>query len=166
MLWISAREIGGALTQMKEFFGRTAAEHRRGKWGFENKAFHHLTALAGLGVLATGLMMFARVDTWFWEANPYVFGISDSAWGLVYVLHGLSAVGFVGLLITHIYFAVRPDKFYLTKSMVRGWITREEFLEHYDPAQWPAGGGPAASAPPRTATPVGAGPVVGPESSE
>ncbi len=138
MLWIGPREIGEAISRTKDFFaGKEDPDKRTGKWGTENKVFHHVTALAGLAVLGTGLLMMLRVDTWFWAANPYALEISDATWGLVYVLHGVAAVGFVGLLIAHIYFAVRPDKFYLTMSMIRGWISRDDFLEHYSPEKWP-----------------------------
>ncbi len=50
--------------------------------------------------------------------------MSDPAWGVTYVLHGLGGVGFVGLIIAHIYFALRPEKLWITKSMVFGYITR------------------------------------------
>jgi len=160
MLPVSGREIAHAIEATKGFFRGTGGGERQAKWNFENKLFHHITALAGLGVLATGLMMFARIDTFFWEANPYVFGVSDSFWGLVYVLHGLSAVGFVGLLIAHIYFALRPEKLWFTRSMIKGWITREEYVEHFDPAEWPVVGEAGPSAP---RAPAGAASAVGPE---
>jgi formate dehydrogenase subunit gamma len=157
-MWVTGKEIGDAGGQLKGFFSGSGEPHRTGKWGFENKAFHHLTALAGIGVLVTGVLMFMRIDTWFWEANPYVLGLSDSTWGLVYVLHGLSAVGFVGLLMAHIYFAIRPDKLYLTRSMIKGWITKEEYLEHYDPAEWPVGGRRPSAAPTERPVAGAAGP--------
>jgi hypothetical protein len=37
----------------------------------------------------------------------------------------------------HIYFAIRPEKFFITKSMMFGWMSREKYLEHYDPNRWP-----------------------------
>jgi hypothetical protein len=42
----------------------------------------------------------------------------------------------VGLVIAHVYFAVRPEKWWITKSMVLGWITRRQYLEHHDPHRW------------------------------
>ena len=45
-------------------------------------------------------------------------------------------VGFVGLIIAHIYFALRPEKLWITKAMVFGYITRREYLEHHDPDRW------------------------------
>ena len=160
-MWIGGKEIGEALGRTKDFFsGREDPEKRPGKWGTENKVFHHVTALAGLAVLVTGLVMMLRVDTWFWAANPYALAWSDATWGWVYVLHGVASVGFVGLLMAHIYFAVRPDKWWITRSMFKGWITREEYLAHHDPEQWKVstnGESPAPSTPAgRPATAAGA----------
>jgi len=164
-MWLSLKETTESIARVKEFFSQGGnPEERSPKWAFENKAFHHVTALAGLAVLGTGLLMFLRVDTFFWAANPYVLGISDSTWGLVYVLHGLAAVGFVGLLIAHIYFAVRPDNLWITRSMFKGWITREEFLAHHDPAQWKVSqNGQGSGAGRVEEATVGAGPSTGPQ---
>ena len=102
-------------------------------------------------------MMF-RIDTVLWSANPYF--LSDAAWGVMYVLHGLAGVGLITMVIAHVYFAIRPEKLWMTRSMIRGWITREEYLEHYDPARWAVtdtvAGSPsgAAAAPPRDAEPA------------
>jgi hypothetical protein len=38
-----------------------------------------------------------------------------------------------------VYFAVRPEKLFITKSMIFGWISREQYLEHHDPRRWPVG---------------------------
>ena len=54
----------------------------------------------------------------------------------MYVLHGLSGIGLVGLTIAHIYFAIRPEKIWITKGMVFGDISREDFLKHHDPQRW------------------------------
>ena len=75
-----------------------------------------------------------RVRTPFLTRNPYLFG--DSTWGLVYVSHGIAGVSLVGLVIAHVYFAVRPEKWWITKSMILGWITRRQYLEHHDPDRW------------------------------
>ena len=75
-----------------------------------------------------------RVRTPFLTRNPYLF--SDATWGLTYVGHGLAGVGMVGLVIAHVYFAVRPEKWWITKSMIFGWITRRQYLEHHEPSRW------------------------------
>ena len=36
----------------------------------------------------------------------------------------------------HVYFALRPEKFVITKSMVVRHISREHYLEHHDPERW------------------------------
>lgn len=137
MLSISGEELKEGIARAKG----EASPSRPGKWGVENKIFHHLTGLAGLGVVATGLLMMFRVDTWLWSANPYVLSQGSAFWGWVYTLHGLTAVGFVGLLIAHIYLAARPDNWWITRSMFKGWITGREYVQHHDPALWPVEGG-------------------------
>jgi len=62
------------------------------------------------------------------------------------VLHGLAGVGFVALVTVHIYMAIRPEKFFITKSMIVGWMSRENYLEHYDPRRWPVTAQPPSGA--------------------
>jgi formate dehydrogenase subunit gamma len=81
--------------------------------------------------------------------DPYI--LSDSAWGFTYVLHGLAGVALVGLVIAHVYFAVRPEKWWITKAMLVGWITRRQYLEHHEPNRWPVATRPGSS----TAKPAG-----------
>lgn len=157
-MWFEEGEMEEAKARTRAFFsGGSGDEGKPGKWGTENKAFHHVTALAGIAVIATGLLMMARVDTWFWQANPYAMGLSDQLWGWIYVLHGFASVGFVGLLMAHIYFAVRPDKLWITRSMFKGWITREEYLAHHDPRRWSVTDGAGRETPvePAPGEPVG-----------
>ena len=78
--------------------------------------------------------MMSRVRTPIFTRNPYLFG--DATWGVTYVAHGLAGVGLVGLVIAHVYFAVRPEKWWITKSMLLGWITRRQYLEHHEPERW------------------------------
>ena len=40
--------------------------------------------------------------------------------------------------IIHVYFALRPDEWHLTRSMLRGWITGKEYRDHHDPRRWQA----------------------------
>jgi cytochrome b subunit of formate dehydrogenase len=100
----------------------------------ENKMYHLVIVLAGLAVTLTGVFMMKRVRTPFFTRNPYLF--SDMTWGLMYVLHGLAGVGLIALIMVHIYFALRPEKFVITKSMVFGSVPREHYLEHHDPDRW------------------------------
>ena len=93
--------------------------------------------MASIGLRESGTSVTpAAVRTPIFERNPYLMG--DAAYGFTYVLHGLTGVGFVGLIIAHIYFALRPEKFWITKSMIFGTITRREYLEHHDPERWVA----------------------------
>jgi formate dehydrogenase subunit gamma len=135
-MWVSWKELQEMWARIKVMAGRDVAEPPKpGKWGTENKAFHHLTMVAGLIVVATGLLMMLRVDTIFARANPYL--LADTTWGVLFVLHGLASVVFVGAIIVHIYFALHPTKLWLTLAMIRGWISKRDYVWHHDPNRWP-----------------------------
>ncbi len=106
-----------------------------GKYPFDHRLYHHVIVVVGMGVIVTGLLMMVRIDTPFWARNPYL--LSDAAWGVVYVVHGLCGVSLIFLTAAHIYFALRPEKLWITWSMIRGWIDREHYVRHFDPERWP-----------------------------
>jgi len=135
-IWPDREDIEDAGRRMKRALGQSAPEPRKfAKYPLENKLYHLVVMLAGLSAIGTGLFMMKRVRTPFFPRNPYLF--SDMTWGWMYVLHGLAGVGFVALVTVHIYMAVRPEKFFITKSMIFGWMSREKYLEHHDPRRWP-----------------------------
>jgi cytochrome b subunit of formate dehydrogenase len=80
--------------------------------------------------------MLLKIDTPLWRRNPYWF--SNATWGIIYVVHGFAAMAMVTMVMIHIYFALRPDEWYLTRSMFRGWISRKEYSEHHDAERWKA----------------------------
>jgi hypothetical protein len=45
-------------------------------------------------------------------------------------------VGLIGLVMVHVYFALRPEKFVITESMIGGSMDRDFYLEHYDQERW------------------------------
>jgi formate dehydrogenase subunit gamma len=135
-IWPDREDIEDAGRRMKRALGQAAPEPRKfAKYPLENKLYHLVVMLAGLSAIGTGLFMMKRVRTPFFPRNPYLF--SDMTWGWMYVLHGLAGVGFVALVTVHIYMAIRPEKFFITKSMIFGWMSREKYLEHHDPSRWP-----------------------------
>ena len=60
----------------------------------------------------------------------------ESQLGLVFLLHGLSTLALVALASTHIYFAIRPEKLFYTRSMFKGWISEDEMKANHDPNLW------------------------------
>jgi cytochrome b subunit of formate dehydrogenase len=115
--------------------GQPAPPPRRfAKYPLENKLYHGAIIATGLSAIGTGVFMMFRVRTVFFPRNPYLFG--DMTWGLMYVLHGLAGIGLIALVTVHVYFAVRPEKLSITKSMIFGSMSREFYLKHYDPQRW------------------------------
>jgi formate dehydrogenase subunit gamma len=107
-----------------------------GKYNALQKFYHLAVAILILAIVATGLLMLLKIDTPLWRRDPYWF--SNESWGIIYAVHGLGAMAMVSLVIIHSYFALRPDEWHLTRSMFRGWISRNEYSEHHDPHRWKA----------------------------
>lgn len=148
-MWVDGSDFKNMGRFMKRLFGGEGKPLRReGKYAWPNKVFHHATALFGLAVMVTGAVMMFRIETPFFARDPYLF--SDQAWGWIYVIHGISAVVFITMVMAHIYFGVaRPEKYWMTRSMIKGWITGEEYEEHHDPDRWPVGEGAGQREPSR-----------------
>ena len=134
-IWVGARDIRDWWHGLAEALGGSGPPPGKpGKYPVDNKLYHHAIVLTSLGAIVTGLLMMVRVETPFWERNPYL--LAEGTWGLVYVIHGLSSIALVGLVIAHIYFAILPEKRWMTLAMIYGWIGRRNYLEYYDPERW------------------------------
>jgi len=140
-MWVGRRDLREGVAELRQSFDPKAPPApRAGKYPFDHKLYHHVVVVVCLIAIASGVLMMLRIDTPFWDRNPYL--LSDAAWGWTYVLHGLSGVALIGLVTAHVYFAIRPEKRWMTWSMVRGWIDREHYLTHHDPERWVVGRGP------------------------
>jgi cytochrome b subunit of formate dehydrogenase len=134
-IWPDKADLVDALRRVRRFMGQPVPPPRRfAKYPLENKLYHGAIIATGLSAIGTGVFMMSRVHTVFFTRNPYLF--SDMTWGLMYVLHGLAGVGLIALVMIHVYFAVRPEKRDITKSMIFGSMRREFYLEHYDQERW------------------------------
>ena len=138
LMWINGRDLSDGWLVIKQVLDSTGATPEKpGKNPLENKLFHHAVAIATLAATITGLIMMAKVDTPWWKRNPYI--LSDDTWGIIYIFHGAGSVALITLIMAHFYFAARPEKRWITLSMLRGWISRERYLEHHDENRWPVG---------------------------
>src|SRR5581483_5498278 len=121
-IWVGPSDIPELKAELLRELGRDVPGPKPGKYPLGNRLYHLAIVVTGLAVAGTGVFMLKRIRTPFLVRNPYIF--SDTTWGITYVLHGLAGVGLVGLVIAHVYFAVRPEKWWITKAMILGWITR------------------------------------------
>ena len=134
-IWIRWREFTESVSvTTTEALGGPRLKRKIGKYSVGQKGFHHAVAVVVLVVIVTGLVMMIGIDGPFWERNPFI--ISESSRGLVFVLHGFAGLISITMIMVHIYFAIRPEKLYMTRSMLRGWISREEFEQNHDPELW------------------------------
>jgi cytochrome b subunit of formate dehydrogenase len=132
--------VGEGIAHLKHIVSPKAPDPpKAGKYPFDHRMYHHVIVVVSLAAMITGGLMMVRIDTPFWTRNPYLF--ADATWGVMYVVHGLSGVALIFLVAAHIYFAIRPEKRWITWSMIRGWIDKEHYLAHFDPSKWVVGGG-------------------------
>jgi len=106
-----------------------------GKYSLLQKLYHFAVAAVVLALVVTGLLMLLKIDTPLWRRNPYWF--SDHTWGVIYAIHDLCAMSVITLLMAHVYFALRPEKLWMSRSMIRGWVSDTDYRTHHDPARWP-----------------------------
>lgn len=105
-----------------------------GKYPMPQKIYHWGIATVVLALIVTGTLMLSKIDTPFWQRNPYF--LSQGTWGIIYTIHDFCALIALPFIMIHIYFALRPDKFWILRSMVLGWMTRGDYLANHDPKRW------------------------------
>ena len=132
---IGIKDIKGAWTSTRWALKLSDdVPEKPGKYPLLHKAYHHMVSTMSIIVVATGLLMMIKIDTPWWERDPYFF--EDWTWGVIYVLHDLSSLFFVSLVLVHIYFGLRPEKLWMTRGMILGWITKKEYENYYDSKKW------------------------------
>jgi len=94
---------------------------------------HWAVTVVVLAVIATGILLFLQIDTPFWDRTN---SLAEDTLGLMFLLHGLSTLALVALTSTHIYFALRPEKLFYTRSMVSGWMSEDEMTANHDTSLW------------------------------
>ena len=110
------------------------APGKPGKYKILQKLYHLAVAVLVLSIIASGLLMLLKIDTPFWRRDPYWF--APETWGVIYSIHGFASMAMITLVMIHVYFALRPEEWWLTRSMFRGWISRAEYLDHCDSERW------------------------------
>jgi cytochrome b subunit of formate dehydrogenase len=133
-MWLGRADVADVVDVAGATLRRALPTRRPGKYSVAQKLVHHAFALAVLTTLVTGALMLVRIDTPWWQRNPYL--LPDSTWGIVYVLHGLAALLLITMVMVHVYFALRPEKLKFTRAMILGWITRGELEAHHDKDRW------------------------------
>lgn len=125
--------IGSMVVRPRDFSETFAKGRKPGKYSLAQKGMHHAMTLLVLIVIGTGLVLFLQIDTPWWDRPN---SLAEATLGWMFVLHGASTLGLIALTALHVYFALRPEKRFYTRSMVQGWISEDEFSSNHDPAQW------------------------------
>lgn len=132
---ITPADVAATLDGARKTVGALGREPRKpGKYSLMQKAYHLAVAVLILVMIGTGLVMFAKIDTRFWQRNPYM--LDTDTWGLVYAAHGLGAMMIFAIVAIHVYLGLRPDKWKVNRSMFTGDMAKSDYLADHDPARW------------------------------
>ncbi len=131
LFWQDMKSMGITPNDVKEGFDEAK---KPGKYSIEQKGMHAAVTVLVLLVIGSGLVMFAMIDTPWWDRTN---ALSEATLGWVFLLHGLSTLALIGVISLHIYFALRPEKLFYTRSMIKGWISEGELKANHDPQKWP-----------------------------
>jgi len=135
LMLLGRKDLRDAMADFAWFMRwRDQTPGKPGKYSAAQKLMHHSVSLFVITTVVTGLLMMVKIDTPLWKRDPY--WLSDTLWGFIYILHDLAALSLITIIMIHIYFALRPEKRCYTRSMIRGWLTRTEYLRHHDPEKW------------------------------
>ncbi len=134
-IWVGPKDIPEFKAEILRELGHDVPGPKPGKYPLGNRLYHLAIVVVGLAAVLDGHAHDASASARL--SSPAIrYFMSDTTWGLTYLLHGFAGVGLVGLVIAHVYFAVRPDQCWITKGMIFGWITRRQYLEHHDRGRW------------------------------
>ena len=103
---------------------------RPGKYSLAQKLMHLAWMVAVLVAVATGLVLMVKAGTPLFTRDPYLLTLKS--WGILTLLHDLAALLSVFLILVHVYFGLLPEKRMYLRSMLQGWVTREELRAHHD----------------------------------
>lgn len=101
-----------------------------GKYSVAQKLMHLGWTVTVLLAILTGLVLLKKAGVLL-ARDPYLLQLET--WGLLTLLHDLSALLAVFLIMVHVYFGILPEKRMYLRSMVRGWVTRQELAANHDP---------------------------------
>ncbi len=130
MFWQYFKSMILGPSDLKEPFDENI---KPGKYSFEQKGMHWAMTFLVLAVIATGVTLFLHINTPWWD-RPSV--PDEGTLGIFFLLHGTATLGLIAFTAIHIYFAVRPEKRFYTRSMVTGWISEAEMKANHDTNKW------------------------------
>lgn len=149
-MWFSREDLEDQFVRIKNFLGLTEEYPRQFEYPGAQKFLHWGVTGATLGLIVTGLVLLRRLNfIGLWEATrefsflgvAFTLGQAGSL-GLIswsFVIHDFLAIAMVSLVMGHIYFAIRPQEWEVTRSMITGNVPINMYAEKYDPRSWTVG---------------------------
>lgn len=149
-MWFGLRDAKDLWVRFKNLIMLEESYPRQFEYPSAQKLLHWGVTGTTLGLIVTGLVLLRRVNLPpIWSATreftflglTFDLGVG-SAMGLIswsFVLHDFLAVATVALVMGHIYFALRPNEWAITRSMITGTVDVDHYAEKYSPTSWTVG---------------------------
>ncbi|WP_049986971.1 cytochrome b/b6 domain-containing protein [Halobellus rufus] len=153
-MWFGVADAKDLWRRFTNLIGQTDEYPRQFEYPSAQKLLHWGVTGASLAVIVTGVVLVRRVSleplwgpTREFSFLGLQFGLGTAdAPGLIawsFVFHDFFAVALLALVMGHVYFALRPNEWAITKSMITGRVAVEEYAEKYSPTSWQVGGSKA-----------------------
>jgi formate dehydrogenase subunit gamma len=130
LVWQDAGAMWVSSSDLRDAFD---AASKPAKYSLAQKGMHAAMAIVGLTVIVTGIILFGLIDTPWWQRGNQM---SEATLGWLFVLHGASTLALIGLIALHVYFGLRPEKRFYTRSMLQGWISEDEHAANHNADRW------------------------------
>jgi cytochrome b subunit of formate dehydrogenase len=154
-MWFGLAEAKDLWLRFKNLVNLTEEYPRQFEYPSAQKLLHWSVTGATIGIILTGFVLLRRIELQPLWSSAREFSFLGVQFGLgtvetpglvawSFVFHDFLAVGMLALVMGHVYFALRPNEWEITKSMITGKVTAEEYAEKYAPNSWQIGGSKAA----------------------
>lgn len=130
LFWQDLSSMWVSPSDLKEL---SSEQQKPAKYSVAQKGMHAAVTVLTILVIGSGLTMFAMIDTPWWDRTN---SISEATLGWMFFIHGLSTLALIAVISLHVYFGLRPEKLFYTRSMISGWISEQELAANHDPERW------------------------------
>jgi cytochrome b subunit of formate dehydrogenase len=127
-MWIEAQDRKDLLTIVANFFGRTKAYPRFGKYDPLQKIYHALLTLLSLVIIVSGAYLFFSAEALASFSHEWM------RWQRL--LHDLSAFAFIAIILGHIYFGLIRVNWQTLAAMLSGKISASYFRLRHSAQRW------------------------------
>jgi Ni/Fe-hydrogenase 1 B-type cytochrome subunit len=129
-MWFDRHDWSDLRLIIANFFGRTRAYPRFGKYDPWQKLYHALLAVLSAAVIFSGIYLVLSAEVWRTFSHDWMRQMR--------LLHDVAAIAFVAVILGHIYFGVIRINWPQLGAMITGRLSAAAFNRYHDARRWPS----------------------------